>query len=289
MKIENVIAQKHSVMASLLSRPGIMTEFENWCRTSLPMSPRLSVDESTMKGIVGAISASAVVYWEAPIWNAAGKGSADAFGDNLFDRSLFGPLSDAVPQWWVVGGERGTIVRFPVSKQIDTKLPDVPLAILGFLLQTRTIKDITELWALMVSRPIDDDDNGIILRFIPLIVQGAEQEIAHEWLARLAFMRLPFVSVERRTPPRADRRRAEREGREIPAVNVVTLRKAAPLDEPNGQRDVDWQHSWIVSGHWRKQWYPSESAHKPVYISPYLKGDPSKPLLSRPVAYKVVR
>ena len=39
-----------------------------------------------------------------------------------------------------------------------------------------------------------------------------------------------------------------------------------------------WQCQWIVSGHWRRQFYRSSGAHKPRYIAPYVKGPADKPL-----------
>lgn len=41
---------------------------------------------------------------------------------------------------------------------------------------------------------------------------------------------------------------------------------------------VDWSCQWIVRGHWRNQWYPSEGRHKQRYVPPYVKGPPDKPL-----------
>jgi len=32
--------------------------------------------------------------------------------------------------------------------------------------------------------------------------------------------------------------------------------------------------AWLVKGHWRKQYYPSEGKHKLKWINPYWKGDP---------------
>ena len=33
----------------------------------------------------------------------------------------------------------------------------------------------------------------------------------------------------------------------------------------------------LVKGHWRRQWHPSRSEHRPIYIDAHLKGDPDKP------------
>jgi hypothetical protein len=62
-------------------------------------------------------------------------------------------------------------------------------------------------------------------------------------------------------------------------VTVVTLRRRQPDDEYASTHLVEWTHQWITSGHWRKQWYPSLSAHRTIWISPYVKGPPDKPLV----------
>jgi hypothetical protein len=35
---------------------------------------------------------------------------------------------------------------------------------------------------------------------------------------------------------------------------------------------------WLVSGHWRKQFYRSTGEHRPKWIEPYVKGSEDQPL-----------
>lgn len=107
------------------------------------------------------------------------------------------------------------------------------------------------------------------------------------------FFRLTMQYVAERSvmqPPRPARRRAERAS--FPSKNVVVVR----LRRPRGQRltesehDVEWSCRWIVSGHWRKQWYPSLNAHRQVWISGYVKGPDDKELrLRKTRAFELVR
>ena len=90
------------------------------------------------------------------------------------------------------------------------------------------------------------------------------------------------------------RRVMQRRGERVPYVHVVSLRqverKSKEADHEHEKRSVEWQHSWIVSGHWRQQWYPSENTHHELYVQEYLKGPSEKPLLPpRGKLYKVVR
>ena len=70
--------------------------------------------------------------------------------------------------------------------------------------------------------------------------------------------------------------------RHVPAVRVIELRRReydSREHEQSGASDGPaWQYQWIVSGHWRRQYYPASKAHKPRYIAPYVKGPADKPL-----------
>lgn len=109
-------------------------------------------------------------------------------------------------------------------------------------------------------------------------------------LKELAFLNSRYIPKYSQRPLRGERRAAERAGQEAPDVTFVALRHAEPPKVTSGQADaaqVEWMHRWVVSGHYRAQWYPSESAHHVIYIEPYLKGPENAPLLAH--AYKVAR
>jgi hypothetical protein len=52
---------------------------------------------------------------------------------------------------------------------------------------------------------------------------------------------------------------------------------------------VAWTKRWVVSGHWRNQWYPSIGAHRQRYILPYVKGPADKPLDPRATVHALRR
>ena len=114
--------------------------------------------------------------------------------------------------------------------------------------------------------------------------------------AAVEFLRLPFVvSSKEPAQPRAERRRLEREGRkhEIATVRIVTLRKAVndhrSESEGGTHEKRDWSCHWMVRGHWRKQYLPSTGTHRPTWISPFVKGDTSKPYHAPEVIYRAAR
>lgn len=87
------------------------------------------------------------------------------------------------------------------------------------------------------------------------------------------------MTVEHRTSPMA-RESARRKKLVIdPLLKVVTLRRMEADRPPGGEHQHrDWQWKWIVEGHWRNQWYESESLHRRIFIESYVKGPDNKPL-----------
>lgn len=76
------------------------------------------------------------------------------------------------------------------------------------------------------------------------------------------------------------------------APRVIRLRVAE--SQPKGIHVIgeqrEWQHRWVVGGHFRNQACgPKHADHRLIYIHPYLKGPDDKPLLERPIVYAVDR
>lgn len=75
-------------------------------------------------------------------------------------------------------------------------------------------------------------------------------------------------------------------------VRVVTLRRLAPGDQGGDQDEEfgrEWSHRWVVRGHWRQQWYPSEGVHRLIWIEPFIKGPEHRPLIVKDRVFEVVR
>jgi hypothetical protein len=108
------------------------------------------------------------------------------------------------------------------------------------------------------------------------IGNDALRTLISTWL----LMDQPIVSTEPEPLPRQIRRAIQRSGREVPTVRVVKLRpaKRPPQLEPEDPGNSrNYQHRWVVRGHWRNQWYPSRSDHKPIYVPTHLKGPEGAP------------
>lgn len=98
--------------------------------------------------------------------------------------------------------------------------------------------------------------------------------------ACLTFIDQRILVTPQHRADRPARRRLERAGyvRE-PVIRVVELRRKQARSEQSGESSsVEWTHQWVVSGHWRQQWYPSLNTHQPRWIMPYVKGPEDAPL-----------
>ncbi|HYQ84111.1 MAG TPA: hypothetical protein VEP28_08935 [Rubrobacter sp.] len=93
-----------------------------------------------------------------------------------------------------------------------------------------------------------------------------------------------IVLKTRMRPHRAIRRAASRLGlEEVKDIVVCELRRARPrgYEWPETEQEVHYSHRFLVQGHWRNQWYPSEGRHKQKWISPYIKGPEDKPFVDK--------
>lgn len=99
--------------------------------------------------------------------------------------------------------------------------------------------------------------------------------------AMIALMSSPGVStVSEWRPSRQDRAWVKRHRREaLDAVRILDVRRR-PRQGSEGNTGREYHHRWMVDGHWRNQWYPSQNRHKPVWINAYVKGPDGAPMLT---------
>lgn len=95
----------------------------------------------------------------------------------------------------------------------------------------------------------------------------------------------PLGGLPPKVKKQLDPKRKNRES----LVTVVNLRRQVRHDmaQVRQAEHVEWQHSWIVRGHWRKQPYgPQKTLRRMVYITPYVKGPVDKPLKHKEKVFK---
>jgi hypothetical protein len=112
--------------------------------------------------------------------------------------------------------------------------------------------------------------------------------------ALLTFFRFSaqhILTTTARQVGRAAQRRLARENPVVPPVHLVILRRKAyrAINEETGHT-VEWSCQWLVRGHWRQQFFPSDGSNRPIWIAPYLKGPEGKPIrIASETVYDVAR
>lgn len=79
-----------------------------------------------------------------------------------------------------------------------------------------------------------------------------------------------------------------------PTIRVIHLRKreaaASTHVADEGAEQREYSCRWVVSGHWRNQFYASNNERKLIYIMPFVKGPADKPFKKPPqTVYQVNR
>lgn len=82
---------------------------------------------------------------------------------------------------------------------------------------------------------------------------------------------------------RAAKKRVRRAGYEPSPVRVIELRR--PKSSGDGDGESNYQHRWIVRGHWRNHWHPKREVHRPVWIAPHVKGPEGAPMIGGEKVY----
>lgn len=110
----------------------------------------------------------------------------------------------------------------------------------------------------------------------PIKLGPAPEGLACQYLAARRWSRLPFVDASAVVLPRASQRRRQKAKLPPADVRVIRLR---PKEHEGGSEEgghVAFTCHFLVGGHWRKP-----PAHmrvpRPIYVSPYVKGDRAKP------------
>lgn len=113
----------------------------------------------------------------------------------------------------------------------------------------------------------------------------AGRALKSAWL----LMNQPLAEMSEVEPDRAARKRLRRAGQEPKPVRVIELRRPKHTGTGTGESGREYQHQWIVRGHWRQQWYPAREVHRPVWIAPHIKGPEGAPLIGGEKVYALKR
>lgn len=129
------------------------------------------------------------------------------------------------------------------------------------------------------------------MRFPDDLPEDMLQAPSQQLLSLLAFLNSPYIPKRHERPTRAERREQQRESEptdeQVTFIDLRTTPTTTTTESDGTTTEVGWKHRWIVRGHNRAQWYPSEQAHHLIYIAPYMKGPEDAPLLEH--VYRVKR
>lgn len=137
------------------------------------------------------------------------------------------------------------------------------------------------------TEPSVEGDHATRADEVAHLTEGAvEHPMVRSLRAFFGLHRARATSVTHEALSRPMRRRLERAGLPSDPVRVIDLRNPGDGSGRTVEARRDWSHRWLVSGHWRNQWYPSEGVHRPIWIDAFVKGPSDAPLLVRPTVYR---
>lgn len=120
-------------------------------------------------------------------------------------------------------------------------------------------------------------------------VEAVERALVVTWL----LMGQTLVREEHVHAPKSAVKRIGRlDPNLLTSVRYVQLRHRSLLPEQTGSVEGAgraYQNRWIVSGHWRNQWYPSRQDHRPIWIDSHFKGPDGAPILDPDKLVNVLR
>lgn len=153
-----------------------------------------------------------------------------------------------------------------------------------------------DVWSIGIGGDAEGHAASVTSSVVPTGVRfspRADRDLAQATLAMLGFLNSPFIPTSEMRLDRRLRKSLERSGWKESAkdaVRFVDLRPAAERETDGPGRmpqERHWRHRWLVRGHLRAQWYPSEQAHHLMWIAPHVKGPKDAPL--KRTVYRVSR
>jgi len=223
-----------------------------------------------VRDFMSMIREAKFIFWDMEIFNAALNGSESFVGErfNVSDWRdptyyTYNQMQQGIYDDKQVGFG---MLMMPIMLQDGTNTV-VPIGLNGVVTHKRNGIDIVDRFSLELIGRVKE---GAII---------TEDNIVSQQLsAASAFLKMKVAAKERTRLPRPERRRMAREGKKEPELYTVSLRKTQGKAETAGTGEpIERDSHWMVSGHWRRQWFPSVEKHAPLWIDGHIKGDTTKP------------
>lgn len=132
--------------------------------------------------------------------------------------------------------------------------------------------------------PVWSTEVATTTEWSPVILSAPFAALMTTLYATWTLMMQPGIADQ--TPQEVEpkvRKAIARSGRRVPDVTLVELRRRyAPRDHGDaGPPGRNYQHRWIVGGHWRNQAHgPGRADRRKIWIAPFTKGPDGAPMLA---------
>lgn len=218
-----------------------------------------------------AVERGQFVYWDASLFSAAACGAPQMFAGRRF------PALSPPCQVWILD-DSATVYSY-ISPERSSNL-----ILCAVILAT----DPKYIFTASVYKPNSDEDYSVQDLRVNIYSSHLETESDStiqphtEWAyicGAIEFVTQPFVesaSLDRVASFSGAHHNQKRN--DAKKIQIVYLRRREQHPTINGQPNpVDWSCQWLVQGHWRSQFHPSDKTHKPIFIQSYVKGPEDKP------------
>lgn len=243
------------------------------------------------------------------MWSTRVVGKGPGSGNGLVVWGLIDLNDRAIDDYWRYGGETERIARAMLSEGVN--LTPASIFCVTFGAYALELIDQQGTWIIADDIETSIEDNGDATWMMTtkgaseVVTGGASEEVIRRFPKKDSrrvrpepiisflqclwrFQEQEIVSVERDHLRKTIAKQLQRRQMLDTPVSVIHWRKRMQTDD-KGERQYELQHRFVVRGHWRRQWYPSEQRHKNIYIQPFLKGPDNAPILMRERVNAVVR
>ena len=243
--------------------------------------------EMKRKILEGLFHYASPIYWETNILRSVEEGS------DLFKGKTF-PAFNPNPQIWIPSwkGTRPDGTYGAITMSIDASKNGFGMC--GIIAFWMAIMDDSNCgYCGEILCPHFFDEVGykeyskdplhppfIISEQLYLPQQPIEDEFGSVLLAGFEFLNQPFVdncSLDRVATFDGAHRQAKKNDAKKIRIVYLRRREQHPTLQDGSSNPVDWSCQWLVHGHWRNQYHPSDQSRKPMFIQSYVKGPEDKP------------
>lgn len=256
----------------------------------LKRKPSTNLEErNTEKGQIAALRTATPYYWSQQIAESVVTSARSLPDDTALSLETY-KANTAGWYWFAspitsldsepVNAILWCVVDTPIEHKLFTAKRSIFLSTFAYwsgLLQPRLTVLIPELIPLSTLRAGGVGEGSFENGFhrtldspVPMIIKFM--------ISALLWIDQKILITEPSKPNHTARHQARRYVLAAPDIQVVTLRRKEHSHDSTNTKEVEWTCQWVVSGHWRQQYYPSTGERRPLWITPYIKGPENKPL-----------